>query len=197
MGSMMIWAGAIFDFFDGFAARMLKSFSSIGKDLDSLADLVTFCFLPSTIIYSMIKENAESELLPFAGFLLVIFGALRLAKFNNDSRQSDSFYGLPVPSSAIFVSAFPFIAVEKASNFHHFLTNEFTLIIVTVGLSLLMVSDLKLMSLKFKNFGIRENWHRYLLLILSLTLLFFLHFVALPIIIVMYVVLSLTLLIVD
>ena len=104
MGSMMIWAGALFDFLDGFAARMMKKYSSIGKDLDSLADLVTFCLLPATILFMLVEQNSNSTVFPFFGYLLVIFGALRLAKFNNDTRQGEFFYGLPVPAAAIFVS---------------------------------------------------------------------------------------------
>ena len=93
-GSIMIWVGALFDFFDGFAARMLRKFSTIGKDLDSLADLITFCFLPGSIIYSLIEQDSDVFLLPYTGFLLALFGALRLAKFNNDTRQSENFHGL-------------------------------------------------------------------------------------------------------
>jgi CDP-diacylglycerol--serine O-phosphatidyltransferase len=192
-GSTMIWAGAIFDFFDGFAARMLNKFSSIGKDLDSFADIVTFCFLPSTILFALIDENSENEFLPYSGFLLVLFGALRLAKFNSDTRQSDSFYGLPVPSSAIFVSAFPYMAAENTSLFYEISINEYALILVAILLSLLMVSDIKLMSLKFKNFTLQANWHRYVLIAVSMLMLAFLQIVALPIIIMVYVVLSFTL----
>ena len=196
-GSMMIWAGAIFDFFDGLAARVLNKFSSIGKDLDSLADLVTFCFLPSTILFALIKRNSENEFLPYFGFLLVIFGAIRLAKFNNDTRQSDSFYGLPVPSSAIFVSAFPYMAIEKTSIFHELSTNEYALISVAILMSFMMVSDIKLLSLKFKNFDFQANWYRYLLIVVSVLMLAFLQIIALPIIIMLYVVLSVALKIVE
>ncbi|MDZ7605166.1 MAG: CDP-alcohol phosphatidyltransferase family protein [Cyclobacteriaceae bacterium] len=88
-GAIMIWLGAGFDFLDGFAARLLKKFSIIGKDLDSLADLITFCFLPGAILFSMINAG-NPGFLGFSGFLLVVFGALRLAKFNNDTRQADN-----------------------------------------------------------------------------------------------------------
>ena len=122
LGSIMIWAGALFDFFDGFAARILKSTSPIGKDLDSLADLVTFCFLPASIVYVLISLGTKNEIIPFSGYLLVIFGALRLAKFNNDTRQTENFYGLPVPSSAIFVSGLPFILSLQTSGFYRFVS---------------------------------------------------------------------------
>lgn len=192
-GSIMIWAGAMFDFFDGFAARMLKKFSIIGKDLDSLADLITFCFLPGSILFMLIDQQIETQGLAYIGFLIVIFGALRLAKFNNDIRQSDSFYGLPVPASGIFVSVFPFIFDSGDSGFYTFLVHPYTLIGVSIMLSLMMVSDIKLMSLKFKDFSFKANWAKYLLIIMSIILIAVLKIVALPIIIIIYVVFSLAL----
>jgi CDP-diacylglycerol---serine O-phosphatidyltransferase len=187
-GSIMIWAGAMFDFFDGFAARMLKKFSSIGKDLDSLADLITFCFLPAVIIFSLIEQNSQSVFLPYAAFLLTLFGALRLAKFNNDTRQSENFHGLPVPASGIFVSVLPFVAPNE---FYGFFSNYVVLISIAVLLSAMMVSDIKLMSLKFKDFSFRTNPARYLLIFVSILFIVIFKIVALPIIILWYVVLSL------
>ncbi len=185
----MIWSGALFDFFDGFAARILKKFSPIGKDLDSLADLVTFCFLPASILYALIAQSSTISWLPYFGYLLTLFGALRLAKFNNDTRQSEHFYGLPVPASGIFVSVFPFISNV---GFNDFFTNSYTLIGISVLLSTMMVSDIKLMSLKFKDFSTKANWSRYLLIIISIILLAIFKIVAFPIIIIVYVVLSMT-----
>lgn len=192
-GSIMIWAGALFDFFDGFAARMLKKFSSIGKDLDSLADLITFCFLPASILFALIELNQTNGWFAYFGYLIVIFGALRLAKFNNDSRQSESFYGMPVPASGIFVSVFPFISDFEKAGVSDFLMNSYTLIGVSVLLSFMMVSDIKLMSLKFKDFSISANWPRFLLIILSIILIVIFKIIALPFIIILYVVLSLAL----
>ena len=192
-GSLMIFTGAFFDFLDGFAARMLRKFSSIGKDLDSLADLITFCFLPATIIFALIERSNPGSYYAFAGYLLVIFGALRLARFNNDPRQSDYFYGLPVPASALFVSALPFISEGASGAFLSFMTNQYALVVITILLSAAMLSDIKLMSLKFSNFSLGANWHRYLLLIAAILLLVFLQIVAFPIIILLYVVLSIAL----
>ena len=191
----MIWAGAAFDFFDGFAARMLKSQSPIGKDLDSLADIITFCFLPASILFALAEQTDLLGQFTYATYLLVIFGALRLAKFNNDERQGDHFYGLPVPASAIFVSAWPFLNEGYAGEFATFLTNGYTIIGVAALLSLLMVSDVQLMSLKFSNFSLKANWQKYLLLLMSLILLLFLQIVAFPIIIILYVVFSLLIII--
>jgi len=192
-GSIMIWAGAMFDFLDGFAARMLKKFSIIGKDLDSLADLITFCFLPGAILFSLIDQQIDISGLAYLGFLLVIFGALRLAKFNNDSRQSESFYGLPVPASGIFVSVFPYILDSGNGGAYAFMVNPYTLIGVSILLSFMMVSDIKLMSLKFKDFSFGPNWARYILILFSIILIVFVKIVALPIIIIIYVVFSLAL----
>lgn len=188
-GSVMIWSGALFDFLDGLAARLLNSYSPIGKDLDSLADLVTFCFLPASILFVLIGQNYEISWLAYSGFLIVIFGALRLAKFNNDTRPSAYFYGLPVPACGIFVSAFPFLEIAHYNLF----SSPLVLVGVSVVLSGLMISNIRLMSLKFTNFSINDNWNRYILLISSIILLATLHILAVPFIIIFYVVLSITL----
>jgi len=187
-GAIMIWLGAGFDFLDGFAARMLKKFSVIGKDLDSLADLITFCFLPGAILFAMINEG-NPGFLGFSGFFLVAFGALRLAKFNNDTRQAETFFGLPVPASALFVSAFPFFT-DKAYGFATYLTMPIVLVFIAIFLSLMMVSDIKLLSLKFKNMTWTDNWPRFALIGISVLLIVMLHVSALPMIILSYVILS-------
>lgn len=192
-GVFMIWAGAIFDFLDGFTARLLKEYSAIGKDLDSLADIVTFCFLPGTILFALIGQNSSNAVLPYFGFLLVLFGAVRLAKFNNDSRQGDFFYGLPVPAAGIFVSGLPYIIGIESAIISAVVANEYFLIGISILMSVLMVSDIKLMSLKFSSFEIKGNWQRYMLLISGLLLLLFWQFAALPIIISLYVVFSVAL----
>lgn len=193
LGATMIWAGAVFDFFDGFAARMLKSYSDIGKDLDSLADLVTFCFLPASLLYVMLSEAAVGSILPYAAFLLVLFGALRLARFNNDTRQTEHFHGLPVPSSAMVVSALPFAVASQDLFIAHVLIQPAAMLVLSLLLSLLMVSDIRLMSLKFKNFAFQSNKMRYILIALSAILLLWMHALALPLIILLYVVLSVAL----
>lgn len=193
-GAVMVWAGALFDFLDGFVARALNRISSIGKDLDSFADLVTFCFLPATILFSLIEQNSTVLWLPFIGYILVIFGAIRLAKFNNDTRQSEHFYGLPVPASGIFVSSLPFVyTMLPGSKLEDFVSSQYTLIAITILLSFMMVSDVKLMSLKFKDFSFRTNWSRYLLIVIAIVLISLLHVISLPIIIILYVVLSMAL----
>jgi CDP-diacylglycerol--serine O-phosphatidyltransferase len=192
-GSIMIWAGALFDFFDGFVARMLKKFSSIGKDLDSLADLITFCFLPASILFVIIDQQSTINWLPYFGYLLVLFGAVRLAKFNNDTRQSENFYGLPVPANGIFVSAVPFISTIENAGFRDVLTDYRTLVGISILLSIMMVSNIKLMSFKFKEASFKANWPRFLLILISLSLIVVFKIVALPFIIIIYVVSSIAL----
>lgn len=193
----MIWTGAIFDFIDGFAARMLKKFSLIGKDLDSLADLITFCFLPASILFVLIDQSSTIIWFPYFGYLLVLFGAIRLAIFNNDTRQSENFHGLPVPASGIFVSAAPFISTIENTGLNGFLTSYLTLIGISVLLSIMMVSNIKLMSLKFKKLSFKANWPRFLLILISLFLIVVFKIVALPFIILLYVVLSIALYIAE
>ncbi len=195
--AIMIWVGALFDFLDGSAARLLNKFSPIGKDLDSLADLVTFCFLPGAILFEIAGQNTSNPILPYAGFLLVIFGALRLAKFNNDTRQAETFYGLPVPASALFVSGLPFALSGEPAWLSDAVSSLYVIAAIAIILSFMMVSDIKLMSLKFKNFTFANNWPRYILLIGALILLIFFKVVALPVIIILYVALSIALNIIE
>ncbi len=186
----MIWLGALFDFFDGFAARMLKQYSPIGGELDSLADVVTFGFLPSSIMYVLLQDTGVPVYIPFFGYVLVIFSALRLAKFNIDERQKTRFYGLPTPASALFVSALPFVLRDAAAG-GRWLQNPWVLLLVVVILSFLMVSGIPLFSLKFKSFLWKENRIRFIFLILSILLIIGLKFLSIPIIIILYVFLSL------
>ncbi len=186
--SYLIWIAAVFDFFDGFAARMLKVSSPIGKELDSLADMVTFGVLPSIIIYELA--------FPFVGewaiisFSISLFSALRLAKFNIDDRQLEQFIGLPTPASAFFVSALPFIKNNQKYDLD-FLISGPALLILSIILSLLMVIKMPLFSLKFKDFKWENNMIRYIFVFASASLVVFLNIVAIPVIIILYLVMSL------
>ncbi len=184
-----IWAGAIFDFLDGFTARLIRQYSEFGQQLDSLADMTTFSLLPSVILFNLINVQSESESLPFMAFSIAVFSALRLAKFNIDERQTNTFFGLPTPASALFVSAYPFFA-QYESGLPYVLLNPVAIIVMIALLSWLMVSDIEMFSLKFKNFKPKENVLRYSLLIVSVFLIVTIKFVAIPIIIILYVFLS-------
>lgn len=184
----MIWAGAVFDFLDGFVARLLKTTSPIGKELDSLADMITFSLLPSFIVYYFMTQSGEEVWLPYISFLIAIFSALRLAKFNIDERQTSSFLGLPTPASAIVVSALPFYALNE---FLAPYVNSYTLAVLSIVLSVLMVSELRLFSLKFNRMSWGLDKWRIIFLIFTFAMLISLKILSLPIIILFYVIFSL------
>ena len=152
-----VWAAGVFDFLDGFVARLLKYSSPIGKELDSLADMVTFGVLPALIMYKLIGANSTSEVFPYIGFMIAAFSALRLAIFNIDTRQTDSFIGLNTPSNTFFISALPLLPAAVTS----WLFNQWILIAITVVFSLLLVSPLEFFALKFKNYSWKENKLRF------------------------------------
>ncbi len=194
------WAGyaiviaAILDFFDGMLARMLKSYSAIGKELDSLADVVSFGVLPSVIIYQLFllapQIDSISVWLNFSAFLIAIFSALRLAKFNIDERQSDQFIGLPTPANALLIASFPMIITENNLFFVNYILNPYFLFIFSLGMGILLVAEIPLMSLKFKSLKLSENIPQYILIFSSLILLLFFKFAAVPLIITLYFLIS-------
>jgi CDP-diacylglycerol---serine O-phosphatidyltransferase len=209
----LVWAaylvgmGAIFDFFDGFAARMLKVSSPIGKDLDSLTDMVTFGVVPGLIVYQMVKRGLILDkegfdlfnslpYLVFFPFIIIIFSAIRLAKFNNDTRQSDSFIGVPTPAVAIFICSIPLITNWNSNfsfdeyNDFKFLLNPHTLCFTSLVFSFLLISEIPLFALKFKHFKWKDNEIRFVFLGLCLLMLVTLQFVGIPLIIIMYILLS-------
>lgn len=182
-----VWIACLFDFFDGFAARMLKVSSPIGKELDSLADMVSFGLLPAIVMYTMLKDSASYTYLPYFAFSIAVFSALRLAIFNIDETQSDSFKGLPTPANALFITSLPFIGGNLAFAFF----DPWILTAIVAVSSYLLVSGIPLFALKFKNFTWRENKIRFTFLILSVLLLAILKITAIPVIILLYVALSL------
>jgi CDP-diacylglycerol--serine O-phosphatidyltransferase len=203
VAAYLVIAAAIFDFFDGFAARMLKVSSPIGAELDSLADMVTFGVVPGLMLLHYLTGgifnlnglssflNNPILLIPFA---LPIFSALRLAKFNIDTRQTDSFRGLPTPASALWVISIPlmieFMPFHLWWNPENVIVNKWFILSSSIGLAVLMVSDIPLLAMKFKSFGWEGNGVRYIFLIISLVLLIILRPVAIPIILSLYVLVS-------
>lgn len=197
------WVGlaAVLDFFDGFTARLLKVHSDIGKQLDSLADMVTFGVVPGIILFKMLSspfvENTAGETssyLPYLAFLIPVFSALRLAKFNVDTRQTSSFIGVPTPANAILICSLPLIHQFQPSigNFDvsSIINNIYFLIALTIAMSYLMIAELPLFALKFKNFGWADNKVRFSFLTTAVILLSLLHFIAIPFIIFLYIILS-------
>jgi CDP-diacylglycerol--serine O-phosphatidyltransferase len=192
----------VLDFFDGFTARMLKVSSAIGKDLDSLADMVTFGVVPGVMMFKMISgtlmngiiEGAPSQV-PFPAyfaFIITVFSCIRLAKFNNDTRQSDSFIGLPTPANTMVICSLPLIMHFQPNVFAdmNMISNPWFLIIFSCIMSFLLVSEIPLFALKFKSFNWKGNKLVYVFLMVSAALLLTLHFVAIPLIIILYILIS-------
>lgn len=177
----------MFDFFDGFAARLLRISSPIGKELDSLADVVSFGALPALFMYQAIVLESPFSYLPYVALLIAVFSAVRLAIFNLDETQSDSFKGLPTPANAIFITALPFLP----SPVYDIVYSPVVLPIICILFSLLLVSRIELFALKFKNFSWTDNKVRFTFLVLSVLLLAILQWAALPFIILSYIALSL------
>lgn len=186
---------AVFDFFDGMMARVLNAHSAIGKDLDSLADDISFGVAPSLIVFSLFKEMNYPEAMasmasyfPYLAFLPAVFSALRLAKFNNDTRQTSSFVGLPVPANALFWASL-------AAGGHSWLTSEsfypLCLLLLVAIFSWLLVSEIPMFSLKFKNLSWKDNKVSFVFLIVCIPLLLFMGVCSFSAIIVWYILLSL------
>lgn len=211
----LVWAAylvgiaLVLDFLDGFTARLLKVSSPVGKDLDSLADMVTFGLVPGVVLYHSIyfslyaddsgayvqyrmDPNPSSFYLPYLAFVIVIFSAIRLARFNNDSRQSDSFIGLPTPANAIIICSIPLINQLQGGKdmIHLWLSNPFFLIGLGFVLSFLLVAEIPLFALKFKTFKWADNQIKYVFLILALFMILFLKFMAIPLVIILYILMS-------
>lgn len=150
-GAYFVLLAAGFDFFDGFVARLLKVQSDIGKELDSLADVVSFGVLPGLILFMMAKNQAEPQsFLPYWTLIVPMLSAYRLAKFNLDTRQSDRFIGLPTPSNALFISTLPYL-MARWSIFENWLSSPIVLVILAWILALLLVAEIPLIALKFKS----------------------------------------------
>ncbi len=197
-----IAVSALFDFLDGMAARVLHVKSEIGKELDSLADVVSFGVLPGIIVYQLMAASPNT---PEAGSVISIFSllaliipvlsAVRLAKFNLDTRQTTSFIGLPVPANALFLGSLPLIKMQAGySDSLSWLSgvtdNYYVLALLAIGMSLLLVSELPLISLKFSNLKITDNKPQFILVLFAVTAFALLTFTAIPLIILAYIVLS-------
>lgn len=186
---------AVFDFFDGMLARLLKAYSEIGKELDSLADMVSFGVLPSVIVYQLFLKSPQvgsiSPYINLSAFLIAIFSALRLAKFNIDVRQAENFIGLPTPANALLIASFPMILNEGNWFLSSYILNPFFLFIFSLGMGILLITEIPLISLKFKSLNLADNLFRYILLISAVVLVLIFKFAAVPIIIFLYFLLSL------
>lgn len=201
LSAYLVGIAALFDFFDGFTARILNVHSEIGKQLDSLADMVTFGVVPGVVMYHLLLSafagdgiNIITICSVYTAFLIPVFSALRLAKFNIDTRQSSSFIGVPTPANAMLICSLPLIQFFQPTiggfSTATIIENKYFLLGLTLLMSFLMVAELPLFALKFKNFGWADNKIRYSFLFISLLLLFVFQFIAIPFIIFLYIILS-------
>lgn len=211
--AVMMVTAMLCDFLDGFVARLLGVSSPLGKELDSLADMVTFGLLPGLLVYAMLKEVLPhdihydvfgrtkeavplwQELLCFAGLIIPLFSALRLAKFNIDTRQSDKFLGLATPANAFFwLSVFLVFRLDNANDWSWHLLfwvrNPVVLLVLTVASSILLVTEIPLIAFKFKTKGLAANWPKFLFLGISVILLAILQYRAGPPILLLYFIFS-------
>jgi CDP-diacylglycerol--serine O-phosphatidyltransferase len=190
LGSKLMLLALILDFFDGFIARMFNMGSDIGKQLDSLADMVTFGVLPSLILFFLLKNIPEiNPILVYIPIILAAASALRLAKFNIDERQSESFIGLPTPANGMVVATFPFL-VNETGVAQQLLQNQWVIIGYVLLFSFLLNAEIPLFALKFKDFSWKKNQIKYLFLAGSVVTLIFLHLSAIPLIILAYILIS-------
>lgn len=195
---LFILLAGVFDFCDGMAARLLHTSSVIGKELDSLADVVSFGLAPSMIIFKHIDNISDSEWVMFAAFFIAVFSALRLAKFNVDTRQTSSFIGLPTPPNAIFFASLlsitdPMMPVPSylgREMFMPILNNLWVILFLVAIFSYLLVAEIPMFSLKFKNLSWSDNKVRFVFLILSALLLIVFQLAAFPFIILLYLIMS-------
>ncbi len=217
---VFVLIGIFFDFFDGLVARLLKVQTELGKQLDSLADMVTSGVVPGIVMFQLFMKSSHKDwmdglsceignwvvfdetatmklegtgihLLPFVGLLLTLAAAYRLANFNIDERQTTSFIGLPTPAMTLFIVSLPLILVYSDNEFiKKLILNKYVLITITLIFSILMNAEIPLFSLKFKNFSFKNNSIEIAFLLVSIILLIVLKFVAIPAIILLYVLLS-------
>jgi len=187
----LIGLAAFFDFMDGAAARLLGISNPMGKELDSLADMVSFGVVPGSVVFHLLEASSLSAY-SFIALVIPAFSAYRLAKFNVDERQTDSFIGLPTPANTLFFLSFPLITEFQAgSTLSTWIAIPELLILATVVMSVLLIAEIPLFSLKFKNLSWSDNKLRISFLGVSLVLISLLNFVAIPTIILLYLVLSL------
>lgn len=181
---VLIALAAVFDFFDGFTARLLHAVSPLGKELDSLSDAVSFGLAPGMVLYNMLVQYEPESGVAYIAMLIPVFGALRLAKFNVSTDQSTTFTGLPIPANAIFWIGF------ISWYAHNTFLNQWFVVALIVVMSLLMVSSIPMFSLKLKNFNFKENYKVYFLVFAFFLFVFTSHLPGLSWTIIFYVLAS-------
>ncbi|WP_233589156.1 CDP-alcohol phosphatidyltransferase family protein [Gynurincola endophyticus] len=199
-GSICIFIAAAIDFLDGFVARLFKATSPLGAQLDSLADVVSFGVAPGLIMYQLLRISFIGEesgldtyvLYLMPALLIPCAGAYRLARFNIDPQQSEGFKGVPIPAVGLIVASLPIILLYNYFGLTPLILNKWVLYSLIVLLSYLMVSTLPLMALKFKNFSFKDNAAKFILLATGIVAAILLKWLAIPVVFVLYIVLSLS-----
>lgn len=182
-----VLASGVFDFFDGMVARLLHVKSLIGKELDSLADMVSFGFLPGAVMYTLLLEASSNAYIPYVGFLITVFSALRLAKFNLDERQTTDFIGVNTPMNTFLIVSLPFLAVQ----YSFLIGNVYFLLGLTLICSLLLVSEIRLFSMKLNSLRWTDNKFKYMFLIVSFLIILLFKITAVPVVFILYILFSL------
>lgn len=202
MASLFIGLAAVVDFLDGFLARLMKASSEMGKQLDSLSDVVSFGVAPAVILYQILRiaimaeDNAiESSMIwTYPAFLIACFAAWRLAKFNIDTRQQYGFRGVPTPAVGLLIASFPLILYYNYFDgaVNPVLLNKWVIYLIILLLSYLMVMDRPILSLKFKDYSVRNNISKIILLVVAVAAALILKWLAVPVVFIIYIILSLT-----
>lgn len=193
MAFFFVSLGIFLDFFDGFFARLFKVSSPLGLQLDSLADMVTSGVVPGFVMVLMLSNGnlSVNNWLPYLGFIIALGSCYRLANFNIDTRQTDSFIGLPTPANALLILSLPLILQNTSSEFvQNLLTNPYFLLAITAFSAFILNAEIPLFSLKIKEFNFAKNKLQIIFLSMSVFLLIVLQFLAIPLIILFYVLLS-------
>ncbi len=196
MSMIFIAAATVFDFLDGFTARLLGAYSNLGKELDSLSDLVSFGLAPAMLLFNAIELFASSQWLPYLALFIPVMGALRLARFNIDDRQTTTFIGLPIPANAIFwIGAVSFLygyyGDTAARPDGMSAPGQLILASIILFMSLLMVSRLRMFSLKAHNLSLRDNYMRIAIVAAAVLLVIFVGISGLAWTMVLYVIMCL------
>jgi CDP-diacylglycerol---serine O-phosphatidyltransferase len=193
MAFVFVGLGIFLDFFDGFFARLFKVSSPLGLQLDSLADMVTSGVVPGLVMFQLMASGSgwHSPMVPYLGFIITLGSCYRLANFNIDTRQTDSFIGLPTPANALFILSLPLVKDASESIFiTEILTDHGILLAITIFSAYILNAEIPLFSLKIKNFNFADNKIRVVFLLLTALLLVFFQYLAVPLVIMMYILLS-------
>lgn len=199
IGSLLIFGAAIIDFLDGFVARLFKATSAMGKQLDSLADVVSFGVAPGLIIYQLLRISFSQQqdglqislvmLLP--ALIIPCAAAWRLAKFNLDDSQQFHFKGLPTPAAGLFIASLPLIIFYQIMGLQFFLINKWILYVIILLLCFLMVSNIPMASLKFRDLSLKNNLPKIILLVIGIVTAILYSWLAVPLVLLCYIALSL------